>query len=360
MDKQQIKELLIRYEKGECTEHEKAQLETWYIKQEIPSVFHLSEPELNTELSKIWLALEEEYKIHRTRPLWPKIAVAASILLLITIGLYFYLYKNSALNTSRDKIVKTVDDVQPGVNKAILIHASGKQEQLDKEILIASEQPNNTDRNSASYNTVVTPKGGQYQVILADGTHVWLNAASSLKYPISFSGNERRVEISGEAYFEVAHNASKPFKVMSDNQVIEVLGTHFNINTYTDEPAIKTTLLEGAVKISLLSKNKSELILKPGEQAIHIGNHISKNLANTEETVAWKNGFFQFDNASLENVMRQISRWYDLEVEYKGQISKRVFNGKVYRNMTLSKVLSVLSFSKVNYKIEGKKLIVMP
>lgn len=361
MDKHQVKVLLLKYEQGICTEYEKAQLESWYVRQEIPSVFELSETELDTELNRIWKSLEEEHKVIPIQPLWPKIAVAASILFFLTVGIYFYLNQFS-VSENKTELVENIKDIQPGSNKAILIDASGNQEDLHEEVFVVAEHDANLIENGkVSYNTVLTPKGGQYQVILSDGTHVWLNAASSLKYPVSFSGKERKVEISGEAYFEVAHNSAKPFKVVSDNQVVEVLGTHFNVNTYLDEPAVKTTLLEGSVKVSsLLENNTSGLILKPGEQAIHTVQHIIKTQTDTEQVIAWKNGFFQFENASLESVMRQIARWYDLDVEYNGKISKRVFNGKVYRNMSLSKVLSVLSFSKVNYKVDNKRLIIMP
>ncbi len=362
MDIHQIKELLLKYERGTCTEEEKAQLETWYIRQEIPPVFELSETELDTELNKIWKSLEEENKVVRIRPLWAKIAVAASILFFFTAGIYFYLNQSPVSDKDITELVENTNDADPGSNKAILIDASGKQDHLNEEVLVVSEHIAMTARErKVAYNTVLTPKGGQYQVILSDGTRVWLNAASSLKYPVLFSEKERKVELSGEAYFEVAHDPSKPFKVVSNNQFVEVLGTHFNINTYSDEPEVKTTLLEGAVKVSSLSAdNASGLILKPGEQAVYTAGRIAKTKIDTEQVVAWKNGFFQFENASLETVMRQIARWYDLEVEYRSEISQRVFNGKVYRNMSLSKVLSVLSFSKVNYKVEGKRLIITP
>ena len=361
MDKHQIKELLYKYEKGTCTELEKAQLETWYLQQEIPQKLDLTESELDTELKKIWNSLEKEYVIEHRGFSWKRLAVAASILFVLGIGLYHYIGNNREDTSAAEKAQIAANDIKPGENKAIYIDPTGKQQELKEEVFIVPKRNEDLPSSGRAYNTIITPKGGQYQVVLEDGTHVWLNAASSLKYPDTFNEKERVVELTGEAYFEVAHMAAKPFKVVSKDQLVEVLGTHFNVNTYLDEPDVKTTLLEGSVKVSPLSGNhKSGLILKPGEQAVNTTNRIVKSQADTEEAIAWKNGFFQFEDASLETVMRQIARWYDLEVEYNGKISKRVFNGKVYRNMSLSKVLSVLSFSKINYKVEGKKLIVTP
>jgi ferric-dicitrate binding protein FerR (iron transport regulator) len=215
---------------------------------------------------------------------------------------------------------------------------------------------------SVSYNTMSTPKGRQFQVLLPDGTKVWLNAASSLRYPTAFTGKERRVEITGEAYFEVAKNAHLPFKVsINDHTAIEVLGTHFNVNAYDDESNINTTLLEGSVKVT---SNKQVQMLTPGQQAQV--NHESGSVklvtkADVDEAMAWKNGNFSFNDASLPAVMRQLSRWYNIEIEYKGGIPAGTFSGEIGRSLTLDQVLKGLTRTKIRYTIEkDNKLLIHP
>jgi ferric-dicitrate binding protein FerR (iron transport regulator) len=210
------------------------------------------------------------------------------------------------------------------------------------------------------YNTISTPKGGQYQVTLSDGSKVWLNAASSLRFPATFSGKERKVELTGEGYFEVAHNKKMPFHVTVNDLDVEVLGTHFNINAYADESAIKTTLLEGSVKVV---KGNETKIIEPGEQASVTTSEDEINVkqqVDLEQVVAWKNGIFQFERADIESVMRQISRWYDIDVDYHGRVSEH-FGGTISRDVNISDVLKMLEMTGgVNFKIDGKKVIVMP
>ncbi|HQW44934.1 MAG TPA: FecR domain-containing protein, partial [Chitinophagaceae bacterium] len=207
-----------------------------------------------------------------------------------------------------------------------------------------------------------TPRGGQYQVTLSDGTQVWLNAASSIRFPVVFTGTERKVEITGEAYFEVAKNKAMPFKVTAGSSEVEVLGTHFNINSYTDEPYIKTTLLEGSVKVTVPASaaGQSSKILQYGQQtAVNKEGKISVlNNADLEEAVAWKNGRFQFKSADLKTILRQISRWYDADVEYRGNVNIH-FTGQLPRNDNVNKVFEKLALTgEVNFKVEGKKIIV--
>lgn len=228
------------------------------------------------------------------------------------------------------------------------------------------------------YNTIATPKGGQYQVRLPDGSKVWLNAASSLKYLASFSAwNERKVELSGEAYFEVAKDKDHPFVVKTENQEVIVLGTHFNINSYKDEPATKTTLLEGSVRVSLLgttstastinttqkiSKGKpAEIILKPGEQATLIGNNIRVSPQNAEDAIAWKDGYFMFNNESLESVMRKISRWYNLDVVFAdASIKNQTFYGRMSRFSKVSQVLKSLALTReVKFELKDNTIHVL-
>jgi len=208
-----------------------------------------------------------------------------------------------------------------------------------------------------AFNTMSTPRGRQFQLVLADGSMVWLNAASSIRFPTAFTGKDRKVEVTGEVYFEVAKNPSKPFKVMANGTEIEVLGTHFNIDAYDE--VTKTTLLEGSVKIN--TQNKTSF-LKPGQQAqIVAGGEIkTSNSVDVEQVMAWKNGRFVFEDADLQTIMSQVSRWYDVDVVYQDKMPKRSFTADISRNTNLSVFLKVLDVSGIHFKIEGKKLLVQP
>lgn len=307
--------------------------------------------------------------------IWKQVA-AAVIIMLAGTGAYF-LFSNKG---KPEEIVKTENnnstnnDIGPGGNKAILQLADGSTIILDSaQNGTLSRQGNakvlkldngqlayNTSgvAKEVLYNTITTPRGGQYQLTLADGSKVWLNATSSIRFPASFTGNERKVELSGEAYFEVAKNPAMPFTVAVNGMNVEVLGTHFNINSYTDEDIAKTTLLEGAVKVT---KGNVMALLSPGQQAQLTANGqigVNKNI-DVEETVAWKNGFFNFNSVDIENIMRQISRWYDVDVFYQGSVSKETFSGVgVSRNSKLSQVIKVMEQAGIKFKIQGRKIIV--
>jgi ferric-dicitrate binding protein FerR (iron transport regulator) len=216
------------------------------------------------------------------------------------------------------------------------------------------------------YNTVSTARGNQYQLILADGSKVWLNSASSLRFPTSFTGNSREVELDGEGYFEIAKDASKPFHVKTRTQDIEVLGTHFNVNAYTDEEAVKTTLLEGKVKIvngqwSMVNGAKQAVELKPGEQAVQTAHspftiHHSPDI---DQVMSWKNGWFEFEESDIKTIMRQISRWYDVDIRYEIKTDSEKYGGRISRNLHLSNILKMLENYGVHFKLEGKKLTVI-
>jgi len=307
---------------------------------------------------------------------------AAFFLILLSYGLYNLLPSSKPLAVSENILAKINPEkgILPGGNRAVLTLADGTSILLDSASngTIASQGStkviklntgqlvyNSTDGAavSISYNTLTTPLGGQYQVTLQDGTIVWLNSGSSLRYPTIFAGAERRVEITGEAYFEVAKNPNQPFKVKinlssGEGGEIEVLGTHFNINAYEDEAAVKTTLLEGSVKVNHSNATSQ---LKPGQQLQlnKQGRVEIVNKADLEETMAWKEGRFQFENADIHYIMRQIARWYDVEVEYKEEITRH-FGGVISRNENVTKVLNLLELTgEVNFKIAGKKIIVM-
>ncbi len=216
------------------------------------------------------------------------------------------------------------------------------------------------------YNTITTPRGGQYEVVLQDGSKVWLNAASSLRFPVSFDGPDRRVEITGEAYFEIAKDIKRPFTVSANHIQVEALGTGFDLNAYTDEEAVRTTLIEGSVRVSAAS---FQAVLRPGEQA-SVNEHgtaadekaaaAAVKRVNTEQVIAWKNGYFEFDDAPVEVIMRQLARWYGLDVRYEGKVTKR-FLATIPRTADIAQVFRVLAYTNaVHFKIEGNRIIVKP
>lgn len=317
-------------------------------------------------------------------PAWYKLRWAAAVLLfLLSSGVYFLVKPSKSPSTSKNNFTKRVPDqgVLPGGNKAVLILADGTSIVLDsasdgtianqgatKVIKLGSGQlvynSSDADPASVSYNTLTTPRGGQYQVTLQDGTIVWLNSGSSLRYPTVFIGNERKVEISGEAYFEVAKNERQSFKVKinilnGEGGEVVVLGTHFNINAYNEESTVRTTLLEGSVKIN---RSTGSAQIQPGQQFQSglAGQAKIVNDVNVEEVIAWKEGRFQFENADITDVMRQLERWYDIDVSYRGNITQH-FGGTISRNVNMSKVLNMLELTGVvNFKVEGKKVLVMP
>jgi len=320
---------------------------------------------------------ENEQKIMPVR-LWQ--ATAAAAILVLGFGLYWWLglKESSKMADQNTRQTTALADLPPGGNKAVLTLGDGSEIILDsaKNGNLGNQGNSNITKsktgeliynegsakavNAIVFNTVTTPKGGQYHIVLPDGSGVWLNAASSLKFPTSFTGKERRVEITGEVYFEVMHNAKMPFIVKINETEVAVLGTHFNVMAYPDEKTLKTTLLEGAVKVSRAGKSAT---LSPGQQA-SITNSIGniRVLANvdTEKEMAWKNGYFQFEDENLESIMRQVARWYDVDVNYDGNMSKEHFTGRLPRNANVSKVLKILSLSGVKFRIENKTINVTP
>jgi ferric-dicitrate binding protein FerR (iron transport regulator) len=287
--------------------------------------------------------------------------VAAAAVLIFALSLIWVTSHNA--NNASTEIVKNSVGVKgpvlPGNNKATLTLSDGsnidltdsKKGLLSKQGSVAvgksgegeivyDAKEGEAKSSVTLYNIISTPRGGQYQVVLSDGTKVWLNAASSIKFPTVFTGHERKVELTGEAYFEVAKNKDMPFKVAVEHMSVEVLGTHFNVDAYKDEAVIKTTLLEGAVK---LVTGDHQAYLKPGQQAT-LNQQQSFNIrsVNTEEAVAWKNGYFIFNNENIQSIMRKISRWYDVEVVYNGKVDERDFGGTVSRFDSVTDVLKSL------------------
>ncbi|KIO74504.1 hypothetical protein TH53_26050 [Pedobacter lusitanus] len=376
------KELLEKYKSGNCTDAEKAIVETWYLKFELERPGDLSDTELNDATDRIWnkLPVHEENPVKR-RKLWSYAGIAAAILFVVSAGTYYL--KPFSFNSHPALLKQTAKtefpQILPGGNKATLTLANGRKITLDEagngrlaeqagmiitktkdgQLVYTVSDRGNLINGQTETNVISTPKGGQYQINLPDGTKVWLNAASSLRFPVVFTGAERKVSLTGEAYFEVAKAyPAKPFKVAAALQTVEVLGTHFNISSYSDEPAVKTTLLEGSVKVTVKTTSNPDVLLKPGQQSSLVGNQLHVNLANTEEAVAWKNGMFRFKDADLLTVMRSVARWYDVEVSYEGSLPARQFSGEIHRNINLSEVLDILSFFKVHFRVEGKKITV--
>jgi hypothetical protein len=382
MTQQDFIDLYEKYISGNCTPDEIKQLEAYrdgFQLRDLPWIAEMGDKqEVKREiLSKLNTGITPPGK-KTFKNYW--IAAAAAIAI-FTIGLVLMLEQKAQL--SPDKLVKNPSSagkgpVVPGFNKATLTLSDGsnidlndsKNGTLSKQggvsvgklgdgKLVYDINGAKTKKAAVLYNTITTPRGGQYQVVLSDGTKVWLNAASSLKFPAIFTGNERNVELSGEAYFEVAKNKDKPFKVAVNNMNIEVLGTHFNVNAYNDENAIKTTLLEGSVK---LKTGNQQAYLKPGQQAT-LGQQQMFNIrpVNTEDAVAWKNGYFVFNNENIQSIMKKISRWYDVEVVYEGKVDERDFGGTASRFGSVTEVLKLLELTgTVHFKMEGRRITVMP
>jgi transmembrane sensor len=318
---------------------------------------------------------ESKKKGRRVIP-FGRIGIAASVIAVVIMGTFLLFNRNISNKIVNGGFVENrfQDDVAPGGNKAILTLADGSTIILDdaqngtlsqqgsskvvKFDGMISYDPS-TKNSDVVYNTISTPKGGQYQLALPDGSLVWLNSTSSIHFPTAFVGNERRIEITGEAYFEIARNRDMPFIVSVNGAEVQVLGTHFNINAYNDEENVRTTLLEGSVKF--VNGDNSNM-LKPGQQLQLATNgdiHVVSNV-DVEEVVAWKNGMFDFEQAGIEKVMRQLSRWYDVEVEYQGK-SDDLFIAEMRRNIKLSDALKALELTgKVKFDIRGRKIIVMP
>jgi len=395
-------ELVRKYLADQCTPEEIEQVNAWFR-----SYQHYSDnlAELPSEAREVVerrlfekIQLDIQNKTVRSRiedptsPYLPKknakrsigifaiksIGIAASLFALLWFSLYLFRQQPSDIPKSASR-VKKVNDLPPGGHRALLTLSNGTTIILDSAPRrVIATQGNSSIRKtangqlvyivndarqstveSAKFNTITTPAGGQYQVMLPDGTQAWLNSRSSLSFPAQFSGSERRVEMTGEVYFEVAKNAGMPFKVKSKGTEIEVLGTHFNMMAYDDESEQKTTLLEGSIKIST---TKGLHILKPGQQALVADNGALtlRSGVDVENVVAWKNGFFDFKNVDLATIMRQVSRWYDIHAIFQGQTADMCFTGKIPRDVHLFELLHMLQYMGLKYEIDGKNITFLP
>ena len=396
-DQSYYKELLTRYLENNCSPQEADEILDFMQKDESNRILlH----KMNEEFKNIpQMAVEHNSRLRDqllqkikpasvvplNRSWWARVAIAAAVILVISTGYYLLSEHKSRQADNAGNLVQIEQDILPGGDKAVLTLGDGTQILLDTagngtlshqgnsmvmklnsgQLAYNSSKASATSSNEVLYNTITTPRGGQFQIVLPDGSKVWLNAASSLRFPTDFVGGERLVEITGEAYFEVAKFSSPvtsgkgamPFIVqLTDGSQVKVLGTHFNINAYADEASVNTTLLEGSV---LVKKGKSIRKLAPGQQARM--NASGMNIINgvdLEQVVAWKNGLFNFHEESLQSAMRQISRWYDVEVVFDKGIPDIRFGGKIQRNLKLQQIINGLEDAEVHFRIEGKKLIV--
>jgi transmembrane sensor len=381
MDTNYAKQLLQKYQQGHCNDKEKTLVEEWYKQLQETGELQWNEEEkqkwqvtmeshLLNKINESGSSTTPVHRIHLLRRArwW----AAAVIIIMLGIGSYVILSKpkkqEAIVNVQPAK-----DVAAPDKTKAFITMADGKIIYLDSMSVGTIGEVNNVtisksadgkivysgNANEVVYNTLNNPRGSKViDMKLSDGSHVWLNAGSSVTYPMAFTGNERKVSITGEAYFEVAHDATKPFIVNQGDMNVQVLGTHFNVNAYDDEENIKITLLEGLVKVNTKTANT---LLKPSQQAMLSGNGqlAINNNVDVDAVMAWKNGLFNFKKANIQTVMRQLARWYDVEVEFEGKMPATLFGGEIQRNILLSKVLANLEKNGVRFRIEGKKIIVL-
>ncbi|MES3018109.1 MAG: FecR domain-containing protein [Bacteroidota bacterium] len=396
MDNNEFKSLVDRYLSGKASAEEEEYLFDYYDSLQEKEIFWDEDimgvqEEVKNKLYKRALndiasqQGSDRKTIVRTLVRW---SLAAAVLALVSVAVYFSSLKSQPqLATIVKKDNPVPADILPGGNKAVLTLADGTQIILDNAddgtlttqgnisvnkskdgqlIYKVSKDGQSAFGKEPEYNTIRTPASGQYEVVLSDDTRVWLNAGSSIKFPTAFTSNERLVEIEGEAYFEVSKDKKRPFKVKSDNQLIEVLGTHFNVNAYRDEASVKTTVLEGSVKISAGAENN---IIKPGQQ-----NRLSRTKekmdvveVDVEEAISWKNGLFMFENEEIHSIMRKISRWYGVDVVYEQNNIEEKFGGTVSKFENVSQVLKILEVTgTIHFKIvqgddsgKGRRIIVM-
>jgi transmembrane sensor len=377
-NEQRLSELETKWLNGTITPAEAREYADWYNQGQdepvyIPESFVSSKEEHRNRMFN-HINQHKKNSLPRYKK-WTRYGWAASILFAVLGFAFLYVHMNKSEKFPLAKIKNPLfqNDVLPGTSKATLIlgdghnlvlmaRGSGKvlgrygnieivnnYGSLTYTIVPGSQYPN-------VYHTLTTHKGEQYLLTLSDGTKIWLNASSSVRFPVSFIGGIREVEITGEAYFEVMHDSGKPFRVKVNGMYVQVTGTHFNINAYDDEPVIKTTLLEGSVRVN------QNIVLAPGQQCLYQKNGSTKvlNNSNIEEEMAWKNGLFYFNSSNIETIMRQVEKWYDIKVVYEGSKTSDLFTGSISRNSNLTELLEILELSKVHFKLDGRILTVLP
>jgi len=369
-------EILEKYNNGDATGEEIEFLEKFYDAFDLNDDLIIEEEEKEIQDIKLSIKRKVDQQIdqiilprrNERKKVWLWYA-AAVVIVFLSVSVYLFIKPTPSG-------IDAAAHILPGGNRAMLTLSNGTKIVLDdahkgqiakqSNISITKTGGNQivyttgsttTDNKQLAYqlqNTISTPNGGQYSLVLPDGTKVMLNAASSLTYPAAFHGTERLVQLTGEAYFEVAKNKKMPFRVKSANQTVEVLGTHFNINSYQDETSIKTTLLEGAVKVS---SGSASIAIIPGQQAVvnRVGEgEVSKHTVDVDKETAWKDGLFSFQNDDLKSIMRQVARWYDVKIVYADNLPNEKFIGEISRSSNLSDVFKILELNNVHFEVEGK------
>ncbi|MES2063510.1 MAG: FecR family protein [Bacteroidota bacterium] len=380
MNKQRINYLLQKYTEGNLDKLEKQELLQLYNEISLQDAEY---PDDRTTVSERILSRLNREISHEKRnwytDFW-KITAAVVTFVLLSAGVYVLKSQKNDVQVFVKPIIKK-QIIVPGTDAAILTLGNGKTIALNASsngklaILGNTTITKNADgqisyqvvnnpgsdaiKEPITYNTLTTPLGGQFKITLPDGSNVWLNAASSIKYPSRFEGAERHVELHGEAYFEIFKNKNVPFTVTAENVNIKVLGTHFNIMAYKNEPSINTTLLEGAV---LLSAKNSNAVISPGQQAALSRNadNITVRNVNIDDAVAWKNGYFSFKKENLQTVMNKIARWYNVDVEFQGVASNKIMGGTVSRSENIVELLNYLELTGIaKFKVEGRRITVI-
>jgi len=375
-EQQHAKDILRRYVNDQCTEEERIWVEEWYRKH-YDTEFKIDSKLAEEHLADVWQLLDSEVQ---RKKIWTlrKIAVAAaSVILLVGIGFLV----NKSTKSSTDHISHSSQEapIQAGRDQALLTLADGRTIHLDS-IAVGDHLSENgitiakMDDGTLTYaikevlghtteqiyNTISTPRGGQYKVVLPDNSIVWLNAASSLRFPIAFTGNTREVELVGEGYFEVAHHKQKPFIVTSTDQQTIVKGTKFNITSYPDDVKKTTTLLEGSVLVKKTSDmGHDDLLLQPNEQVVLQHNRFTKSHVNAADAISWKNGKFVFNDTPLKNIMQQLARWYDVEIVYLESTEGITFTGSISRFDDIQDVLRKISLTEsVQFQTKERRIMV--
>jgi len=379
MNREDVKDILTRYRTDTCTEAERQLVERWIVHGSADPL-DLSDDQLLEDLLAIRLRLERDFRAekatmtYRFRRWLPYVA---AIVFLLSAGLW--LFRDQWTGSKQPSTESQLVDIAPGGNRATLTLADGRTVNLSvaqKGIVIGdgvtyldgSKLVENGNMKTAStFNSITTPKGGTYQIKLADGTTVWLNSASTLKYPSHFDKKERVVELQGEAYFDVRsiHSTPTPFRVITPGHAVEVLGTQFNISAYAEDVETKTTLVAGRVRVQTVGRTTNHTaVLQPGQQSTVSESGVAVNDVDVSPFIGWKDGFFIFKGTELREAMKQIGRWYNVEVIYEGFISPTPFYGKISREDTLAEVLAILKEGNINFRIEqqatSNRLVVMP
>lgn len=381
ISREEIQKLAYKWKNNTITPEEKEKLDNWYqehSEEQLTWTKDNNEEALRERLFRNILIKNGNYKLRKMQLSKTVYKYAATVLVVVAFGIWFFL-NNKDVDIKTETVVQSTINIDPGKETATLVLGDGTELQLDTvsnglistndaveinktgaAVNYQNEQSLKDEKQPVKYNTIYTNRGNQFQIILADGTKVWLNSESSIRYPTQFNGNTREVELTGEAYFEVVKNKQQPFYVNAKGIEVEVLGTHFNVNAYADEPFIKTTLVEGSVKVS---RKDNSVLVSPGEQAMAANSETGIKVlkVDVQQVLAWQQGFFEFTNISLPEIMRQISRWYNIDIKLEdGKYNER-FGGRISKNLNLEKVLELLRTSGIEFEMkEDRVLVVKP